>query len=77
MSSVLMSLSQSLFAVAKALTSHIHDCIECSRSDISSGGTGIYNCMSSANEWCMIFVLLRNQGHKYAQTAYSQAEFSP
>ena len=28
MSSILLSLSLSMFAVAKALTSHIHDCIE-------------------------------------------------
>ena len=35
--SVLLSLSLSMFAVAKALTSHIHDCIECCSSDILSG----------------------------------------
>ena len=54
MSSVLLSLSLSMFAVAQALTSLIHDCIEGSRSDILSGGAYICNCKSSANEWCMI-----------------------
>ena len=54
MSSVLLSLSLSMFAVAQALTSHIHDCIERSSSDIPSGGADICNCKSSANEWCMI-----------------------
>ena len=37
MSSVLLSLSLSMFAVAKALTSLIHDCGELSSSDILSG----------------------------------------
>ena len=54
MSSVLLSLSSSMFAVAQAFTSLIHDCIEGSSSDALSGGTDICNCMSSANEWCMI-----------------------
>ena len=54
MNSVLLSLSLSMFAVAKALTSLIHDCIEWSSSDILSGGADICNCKSSANEWCMI-----------------------
>ena len=54
MSSVLLSFSLSMFAVAQALTSLIHDCIEWSSSDIPSGGADICNCMSSANEWCMI-----------------------
>ena len=54
MSSVLLSLSLSMFAVAQALTSLIHDCIEWSSSDILSGGADICNCKSSANEWCMI-----------------------
>ena len=54
MSSVLLSLSWSMFAVAQALTSLIHDCIEWSSSDILSGGADICNCKSSANEWCMI-----------------------
>ena len=50
MSSVLLSLSLSIFAVAKAFTSHIHDCIEWSSSDILSGGADICNCKSSANQ---------------------------
>ena len=54
MSSVLLSLSLSMFAVAQALTSLMHDCIEWSSSDILSGGADICNCKSSANEWCMI-----------------------
>ena len=54
MSSVLLSLSLSMFAVAKAWTSLIHDCIERSSSDILPGGADIYDCRSSANEWCMI-----------------------
>ena len=54
MSSVLLSLSLGMFAVAHALTSHIHDCIEWSSSDIQSGGADICNCKSSANEWYMI-----------------------
>ena len=54
MSSVLLSLSLSMFAVSQALTSLIHDCIEWSSSDILSGGADICNCKSSANEWCMI-----------------------
>ena len=54
MSSVLLSLSLSIFAVAQALTSHIHDCIEWSSSYILSWGADICNCKSSANEWCMI-----------------------
>ena len=37
MSSVLLSLNLSMFAVAQALTSLIHDCIELSSSDILSG----------------------------------------
>ena len=54
MSSVLLSLSLSIFTVAQALTSHMHDCIEWSSSDILSGVADICNCTSSANEWCMI-----------------------
>ena len=54
MSSVLLSISLSMFAVLQALTSHIHDCIEGSSSDFQSGGADICNCMSSANEWRMI-----------------------
>ena len=54
MSSVLLSLSLSMFAIAQALTSPIHDCIELSSSDILSRGADICNCKSSANEWCMI-----------------------
>ena len=54
MCSVLLSLSLSMFAVAKALASLIHDCIERSISDIWSWVADICNCMSTANEWCMI-----------------------
>ena len=43
-----------MFAVAQALTSPMHDCIEWSSSDILSVGADICNCKSSANEWCMI-----------------------
>ena len=43
-----------MFAVAKALISLIHDCIESSSSDILSGGADICSCMSSANERGMI-----------------------
>ena len=50
MSSVLLSLSLSMFTVANALTSLIHDSIECSSSDILSGGADICNCKSLANE---------------------------
>ena len=53
MSSVLLS-SLSMFAVDQALTSHIHDCIERSSSDILSGGADICNCKSSANELYMV-----------------------
>ena len=54
MSSV-MSLSLSIFAVAQALTSLMHDCIEWSSSDILSGGADICkSCRSSANEWCLM-----------------------
>ena len=48
------SLSLSTFAVAQALTPHMHDCIELSSSDIRPGGADICNCKSSANEWRMI-----------------------
>ena len=50
---ILMSFSLSMFAVAQDLTSLIHDCIECSSSDILSGGADICNCRISANEWCV------------------------
>ena len=50
MSSVLLSLSLSMFADAQALKSHIHDSIECSKSDILSGGADISSCKLSANE---------------------------
>ena len=53
MSSILLSLSLCMFAVANALTSLIHDCIEWSSSDIPSGGADICSCMSSANESSM------------------------
>ena len=53
MSSVLLSISLRMFAVAQALTSLIHDCIELSSSDIQSGGADIRNCNSPGNEWCM------------------------
>ena len=54
MSFVLLSLSLSILAVAQALTSPMHDCIERSSSDILSAGADICNYKSSANEWCMI-----------------------
>ena len=54
MSSVLLPLNLSMFAVAKALASHIHDCIEWSSSYNLSEGADICNCKSSVNEWCMI-----------------------
>ena len=54
MSSVLLSLSLSMIAVAQALTSLIHDCFEGSSSDIISGGADICNCKSSVNERCII-----------------------
>ena len=58
MSSVLLSLSLGMFAFAQALTSLIHDCLECRRerssSDILSWGAAISNCKSSANVWCVI-----------------------
>ena len=54
MSSVLLSISLSIFAFALALKSLIHDCIEWSSSDILFGGAYICNCKSSANEWCVI-----------------------
>ena len=54
MNVVLLPLSSSMFAVAQALTSPIHDCIERSSSDISSEEADICNRKSSANEWCMI-----------------------
>ena len=50
MSSVLLSLSISMFTVAQALTTTIHDCIEWSSSDILSAGADIGNCKSSAYE---------------------------
>ena len=50
----LAALSLSMFIVAQALTSLIHDCIELSSPDILSGGADICNCKLSANEWCMI-----------------------
>ena len=54
MSSVLLSLNLGMFADAQALTLLIHDCIDCSSSDILSGRADICICSSSANEWCMI-----------------------
>ena len=54
MSSVLLSLSLSMFAVAQALKSLIHDCIELISSDILSGEADICICTSSANDWCMV-----------------------
>ena len=54
MSSVFLWLSSSMLAVDQALSSHIHDCIEWSSSDILSGGAYICNYTWSANEWCMI-----------------------
>ena len=46
----LLSLSLSMFAVAQALASLMHDCVELSSSDILSGGADICSCKSSANE---------------------------
>ena len=43
-----------MFAVAHALILLMHDLIERSISDISSGGVDICSCNLSANEWCMI-----------------------
>ena len=43
-----------MFAVAQALTSLKHDCIEWRSQDILSGRPDICNCESAANEWCMI-----------------------
>ena len=51
MSSVL-SLNLSMFAVAQPLTSLMHDCMECSSSDIFSGAD-ICHCKSSVNVWCI------------------------
>ena len=53
MSSVFLSLSLSMFVVAHALRSHIHNCMESSRSDILLGAE-IRSCESSTNEWCVI-----------------------
>ena len=50
MSSVLLSLSLSMFAVAQSLTSLIHDCLKWSSSNVPSGGADICSCKSSANE---------------------------
>ena len=47
MSSVLLSLSLSLFAVAQALTSHTHNFLESSTSDILFWGADISSCKSS------------------------------
>ena len=44
MSSVLLSLSLSMFVVAQALTSLIYDCIELSSTDNLSGGAEICSC---------------------------------
>ena len=54
MSSVLLSLRFSMFAVTQALTSLMHDSIQSSNSDILPGRADISNCMSSVNEWCML-----------------------
>ena len=54
MSYVSLSLCMDVFAVAQALTSHIHDGIEWSSQDISSGGADICGCKSSANACCVI-----------------------
>ena len=51
MSSVLSSLSLSMFAVAQALTSHIYDCMEWSSSDILSGEqTSVFVCQQQIND---------------------------
>ena len=47
---VSLSLSSSMFAVAHALTSPMHDCLEGCTSDIPSGSADICNYRSSANE---------------------------
>ena len=54
MSSVLLSLSLGMFAVAHALTSHTHNFLELSISDILFWGADISSCKSSANKWCVI-----------------------
>ena len=54
MSCVLTSLRLSMLSVAQALISLIHDSIELNNSDIFSGRGDICNCMSSANDWCVI-----------------------
>ena len=54
MSSVLLSLSFSMFAVAQALISLIHDCIELNTLDILLRAAEVCNYKSSANEWRVI-----------------------
>ena len=54
MSSILLSLSFSIFAAAQALASPMHDCIERSCSVIMSIGAEICNRRSSAYESGMI-----------------------
>ena len=49
-SSVMLSLSLSMFAAAQTLTSFLHYCIEWNSLDILAGGVFICICMSSANE---------------------------
>ena len=50
LSSVLLSLRLSIFAVSYALISHIHDWIELRNLVILLRGVDIYNCKSSVNE---------------------------
>ena len=54
MSSVLLPLGLSMYALGQALTSLIYYHIKRSSSDILSGGADICSCMSSAKEWCVI-----------------------
>ena len=50
--SYVLLLSLSMFAVVQVLTSHIHNCIERSSSDILSWGADICGCKSSINLMC-------------------------
>ena len=54
MNSEFLILSFSMFAIAQALTYHMHNCIEWSSSSILSGGADICNSKSFAIEWSMI-----------------------
>ena len=54
MSSVLLSLSLCMLAVAQTSISLIHECMEGSNSYVLSGGADTSNYKSSANEWCVV-----------------------